>query len=144
MSEEKVVVRQSSDFRTEFLALDPQRPESAELRPVKELHGLTPYGMLLASLGSCTAIVLHTYAQHHGLDLQEVELALEYKRVFKDDCEHCEEITDYKEHIGMELAFKGKLSDKEREKLFLISRHCPIHKMLASGIKVQAQPALAA
>jgi len=27
-------------------------------------------------LGSCTATVLHTYAQHHGVDLREVELRL--------------------------------------------------------------------
>ena len=135
---EKVVVRQKNNFETEFWALDPEAPESAELFPIRHIEDLTPYGMLLASVGSCTAVVVNTYAQYHGLELKEVELATEYQRTFKDDCEHCEEISQYEEQINMDVSFKGNLTPQEHEKLFKISLQCPIHKMLKGGIKVQS------
>ena len=138
---EKVVVRQRNNFETEFRALNPETPESGELYPVKHIQDLTPYGMLLASLGSCTAVVVNTYAQHHGVELDEVELAVEYERVFKDDCEHCEDIPGYKESINMSISFRGKLTPQQREKLFRISLQCPIHKMLKGCIEVRFQPA---
>ncbi len=81
-------VRQNSAFEIQFWAADSQQPDSDELQLVAHLHARTPYGMLLASLGACTTIVLHTYAQHHGVDLQEVQIDLAYDRVFVEDCEN--------------------------------------------------------
>jgi hypothetical protein len=43
---ERVIVRQNSDFEIEFEALDPSEGESAEVRPVVEIHELTPYTMI--------------------------------------------------------------------------------------------------
>ena len=71
---ERIVVRQDHNFRTEFLAADPHDPDEGTLEPVDNVYGLTPYGMLLAGLGSCTGIVLHTYAQYHDVPLEGVEL----------------------------------------------------------------------
>lgn len=136
---ERVVVRQKSNFETEFRAVDPESPEPGELLPVRHIEDLTPYGMLLASVGSCTAVVVNTYAQYHGIELDEVEMATEYQRTFKDDCKHCEEISQYEEQIKMDISFKGNLTSQEHEKLFKISLQCPIHKMLKSGIKVQSR-----
>lgn len=138
---EKVVVRQRNNFETDFRALDPERPESGELHPVRHIQDLTPYGMLLASLGSCTAVVVNTYAQYHGIELDEVELTVEYERVFKEDCEHCEDVSGYKESINAGISFRGKLTPQQQEKLFKISLQCPIHKMLKGGIEVRFQPA---
>ena len=92
--------------------------------------------MLLASLGSCTAILLHSYAQSRGLKLREAELHLSYARDFKQDCDNCERADQYDERIDLEIALSGDLSEQEREKLFLISRQCPIHKIIKSGIQV--------
>jgi uncharacterized OsmC-like protein len=136
---EKVVIRQKNNYETEFLALDQEAPESGKLFPVRHVEDLTPYGMLLASLGSCTAVVVNTSAQYHGIELNEVELMTEYQRTFKEDCEHCEEISEYEEQIIMGIRFKGKLSLQVNEKLFKISLQCPIHKMVKSGIKVQSR-----
>lgn len=142
---EQVVVRQDSNFGTAVFALDPHAAEGHQhLHPVADVRELTPYGMLLAGLGSCTAIVLHTYAQNHGVDLQEVELRLRYDRVFADDCEQCEGIDRYREQIDEEIVLVGDLTDGERKRLFLISRHCPIHKMLLNGIPVNSALAGAA
>jgi putative redox protein len=136
---EKVMVRQNSHFETEILAQDPHNPDDPEFHSVVHLHQLTPYGMLLAGLASCTTIVLHTYAQHHGVDLHEVELTASYDRVFVDDCEECEGIDEYREQIDEGIVLKGHLTEDERKRLYMISKHCPIHKMLIQGIRVNSQ-----
>jgi len=133
---EKVVVRQNSSFETEILALDPHVPDDDQFHPVVHVHQLTPYGMMLTGLAACTAIVLHTYAQYHGVDLDEVELRAEYDRVFQDDCQDCEEIEEYKEQIEEEIVLTGDLTPEERRRLMVISRQCPIHKILSHGIEV--------
>jgi putative redox protein len=134
---EIVIVRQKSNFEIDFRTADTDSPshEHHELRPVQAIHDLTPYGMLLAGLGACTTILLHSYAQNHGVDLDEVELRVSYDRQFDEDCEHCEEIGEYTEKISAEVAFQGDLDERMRNKLFLISKHCPVHKILHDGIE---------
>jgi putative redox protein len=136
---ERVIVRQNSQFETEVLAQDPHNPDDQAFYPAGDVRQLTPYGMLLAGLGSCTAIVMHTYAQYHDVPLSEAELRLEYDRVFADDCEDCENIHEYKEHIRMDIAVSGNLTQKDLDRLSVVSSHCPIHKMLARGIEVHAR-----
>jgi putative redox protein len=140
---EIVIIRQNAYFETEVLAVDAES-EANDFQPVEYLHDVTPYGLFLASLGSCTAVVLHTYAQNHALDLQEVEIRLEYRRTFQEDCQNCEDARPYKEHINEEIALRGGLTEGMREKLFKISHQCPIHKMLQSGIEIRSQLAMTA
>lgn len=136
---EKVIIRQNSRFETEILAVDPEDSGGDRYQAVHAVHELSPYGMLLASLGGCTAIVLHTYAQNHGLALDAVELRLEFRRVFEEDCQNCTEIEQYKDQIEEELVLSGELSEQERSKLFQVAHYCPIHKMLESGMEVESK-----
>ena len=135
---ERVIVRQDREFVTTVLAADPHKPESDELNEVHHIHQLTPYGMMMASLGSCTGIVLHTYAQHHGIDLQEVSFDLRYDRIFAEDCADCEDIDTYEEHVDKAIALRGDLSDRDRDRLYAVSHHCPIHKILTDGMEVDS------
>jgi len=133
---ERVIVIQDSQFRTRFLAADPEDSTSDVYEEVANIHQLTPYGMLLSSLASCTALVLHTFAQHHNLALENVELHMTYDRVFRDDCENIEEGQDYCEEISEKILLKGDLSRGERDKLLLIAHRCPIYEMLKPGINI--------
>ena len=143
---ERVVVRQNSRFETEFRAAPEEEHGhhahdhgvEPEPQPVMHIHELTPYGMLLASLGGCTAIILNTYAQNHGVALEEVELHLEYERLFARDCIDCEEIDEYTEQITQNLILRGELSEKDRNKLYQIAHQCPIDRMLQGGIKIES------
>jgi putative transposase len=78
---ERLILRQNNRFETEFLSTDPHQQESQEFKSVTHMHELTPYGLFLAGLAGCTSIVLHTYAQNHGLDLQVVQYR---EPVFRD------------------------------------------------------------
>jgi putative redox protein len=92
--------------------------------------------MLLAGLGCCTALVLHTYAHNHGVHLHEVELRVTYERTFASDCQDCEGDTPNEESIRQEVVLIGPLSETDRRKLLRVAGYCPIHKMLANGIRV--------
>jgi putative redox protein len=138
---ERVVLRQNERFEVEILAASPHTEDSEALEPVERLHHLTPYGMLLVSLGSCTAILLHSYAQNRGLKLREVELHLTYARDFKHDCDNCEGADQYDERIDLEIALTGEITEQEHEKLLLVSRQCPIHKIIKGGIQVSTKQA---
>jgi uncharacterized OsmC-like protein len=139
MMAEKVIIRQDSSFRTEIHAAIPHGPEEGNMRRVVELHLLSPYGMLLVSLGTCTGIVLHTYSQHHRLDLTEVVIRLRYDRVFRDDCENCEQIKRYEEQFEEEIALTGDLTEAERDKLARIAHQCSIYKILKDGARIASQ-----
>jgi uncharacterized OsmC-like protein len=135
---ERILVRQTSDFTTEFSAADPHGTELAELTPVAGLHQLTPYGMLFAGLASCTAIVLHTYAQNHEIPLEAVELWVSYERVFNEDCQNCEGVERYQDIIHEQILLEGDLSDEQRQKLHHIAGYCPIAKMLEKETPLQS------
>ncbi len=137
---EKIIVRQTKNYETVFSALDPGAGANGKPVPVSNVNGLSPYGMVLAGLGTCTAFVVNAYAERHGIAVNAVELRLDYGRTFKEDCDHCEEIDRYEDRINMVVGFEGTLTPQELEKLFKISLHCPVHKMLKSGIRVQSRP----
>jgi putative redox protein len=135
---EKVIVRMNRDYEVGFWYVNPESDRD-DFQTVHGLHEVTPYGMMLISLASCTAQILLSYAQNHSVDLEDVALRLVYERVYAQDCEDCEDIEHYKEHITQEIALNGDLSDKEREKLFRIAHQCPIEKMFIEGIPIDTE-----
>jgi len=136
---EHVIIRQNNKFEAEIMAPDPREPETDELRSVTQIHELDPYTMLLASIGLCTTIVLHTYSQNHGVDLQQVELDLKYERTDQDEGKGSENVERYDEKIEEELTLNGNLNEEDRQKLFQVAKQCSIHKMMEEGIEITSQ-----
>ena len=52
--------------------------------------GMSPYELLLASLGSCTAITLRMYADKKEWDLREVKVHLEHFKQHAKDSQSCD------------------------------------------------------
>ena len=135
---ERVVVYQDRSFRTEFRASDPNDEESDELETVMHLHNLTPYGMLLASVASCTAIVVNSYANHHDIPLKGITVDASYDRVFAEDCEDCDEDEQYEEIIHEKIDFEGDLNEKQLQRLHQVAKACSVRRLLESGIRVKS------
>ncbi len=123
---EKVIVRQDSRYRLSVEAVDPQG-DPDEFYPVGRLHDVTPFGMLLVSLGACTTILLHSYSQNRGLRLREAEVRLEYLGAQGRQ----------PERITAEVAVRGDLTADEEQRLLQVSPHCAIHNLLENGIEIQ-------
>ncbi len=139
---EEVIVRQNNEFEIVIEALvqhghEHDQKREPEFQSIADIRHLTPYGMLLAGLGSCTTVVLHTYAQYHDVDLHEAEVRVSYDRVFADDCQDCEGIDEFHELIDVAVVLTGDLTAAERKRLHNVARHCSIHKMLEQGIEVR-------
>jgi putative redox protein len=128
MMSERVIVRMNNRFETGFWSSNLNQPESEDFQPVQGLHELTPYGMLLASVASCTAQVVLTYAQHHDIPLKEVELHQAYQRNYQEDCDNCEDIDRYDERIQEQIAFVGDLDAGQRESSSRLLTNAPLPK----------------
>lgn len=135
---EEIVVRQNTELEFDLWAPESEKPGSKFARIV-HVHKLNPYGMLLASLGLCATAALHSYARHHGIDLQRADIYLRYDREFVKDCENLEKGARNEEHIWEEIKVMGELSEEERDNLLYVARQCPIHTMLEVGVEVDLQ-----
>ncbi|MCA9821186.1 MAG: OsmC family protein [Dehalococcoidia bacterium] len=93
--------------------------------------GPTPYELLTAALGACTAMTLQMYARRKGYPLQEVAVEVEHDRVHADDCEECNEPREGRIDVfRRKIVLRGPLDDAQREDLLRIASRCPVHKTL--------------
>ena len=98
--------------------------------------GPSPYEMLNASLGACTAMTLQMYARRKKWDLQEVEVHLSFDRSYKEDCEHCDETDRRLETFDREITVRGNLDQAQIARLLEIANRCPVHRTLEAGARV--------
>jgi putative redox protein len=101
--------------------------------------GPTPYDLLLASLGACTAITLRMYARRKGWPLDDVEIRLRHEKIHAKDCADCETKDARIDHIDREIELRGALDESQRSRLLQIANRCPVHQTLASEIHVSTR-----
>ena len=84
-------------------------------------RGASPTELLAASLASCTSITLLMYAERKGIDLGDLEVAVDYA-------------TPRPGASGTKIEVKirtpAELSDDQRERLLVIAGKCPVHRTL--------------
>jgi putative redox protein len=101
--------------------------------------GPTPYELLLAALGTCTAMTVRMYATRKNLDLARVSVRLKHDKTHAEDCEHCETREGRVDRIQRNVEFTGNLSDDQRNDLLRIADRCPVHRTLHSEIDIQTR-----
>ncbi len=84
--------------------------------------GMSPFELLAASLGTCTAITLRMYADRKEFALDGVNVVLSY-------VEEKAQLVSVKREISLE----GDLTDQERKRLLQLANACPVHKALANA-----------
>ena len=97
--------------------------------------GPTPYELLLAALGSCTAMTLRLYARRKGWRLERVEIRLSHGRRpagAADDAPLGERI----DRIDREIRLDGPLDAVQRARLLEIAGRCPVHRTLLGRIEI--------
>ncbi len=100
--------------------------------------GPSPYELLLAALGSCTAMTIGSYARRKGWPLADVAVALRHERVHEADCEECGDPRRFLDRIHVAITLSGPLSDEQRARLLAIAEKCPVHKTLTSKIDIRS------
>lgn len=100
-------------------------------------EGPNPYEILLGALAACIAITLRLYANHKGIALEGVDVAIEFDRVHADDCLECDDPEGgMLERIQTEVTIFGSFDDAQRTRLAQIAERCPVHKTLVKGVHI--------
>jgi putative redox protein len=102
-------------------------------------EGATPYGLLLAALGACTAITLRLYARTKGWPLETVEVRLSHDKIHAKDCATCETKEGKLDRIEREVLLGGALTEEQRKRLGEIADRCPVHRTLTSEIHIHTR-----
>ncbi|WP_412051685.1 alpha/beta fold hydrolase [Hoeflea sp. Naph1] len=102
--------------------------------------GPTPYDLVAAGLGACTAMTLRMYARFKKIDLGLVTVTVSHNKVHAADCLECSEserakggkIDRFERIISIDGGAPAELADKVIE----IANKCPVHRTLEHGAKV--------
>jgi putative redox protein len=90
-------------------------------------EGISPGALLLASLGSCTAITIRMYADRKNIELDAIKIELAICK----EAEMSKSTT-----ISRKIELTGQLDNVQRERLIQIADKCPIHKILSNPITI--------
>jgi putative redox protein len=87
--------------------------------------GPSPFELMLASLGACTAITLRMYCDRKQWDLGTTGIKL---RLTKDGDEPL--------RIERNISVSGRIDDEQRQRLLEIAEKTPVSRLLAAGVSI--------
>jgi len=105
----------------EMIADEPIELDGKDLGP-------SPFDLLQASLGTCTAITLKMYVDRKEWEVEEIKVIVKLNQE--------REGTTIHSHFEQEIEVVGNLDEKQRERILLIAKKCPVHKTLKGEVEV--------
>jgi putative redox protein len=96
--------------------------------------GPSPYDLLVAALGACTAMTVRLYGDAKRLPLERVVVRLKHDKVHAIDCAECETRDGKIDRIEREIELAGSLDEAQRARLVEIANRCPVHRTLQSEV----------
>ena len=91
--------------------------------------GPTPYDLLGAGLGACTAMTMRLYADRKGWPLERVVV----------EVGHAAKTASAPDHFTRKIGFGGGLDEAQQARLLEIADRCPVHRTLTESATVSTE-----
>ncbi|WP_100258866.1 bifunctional alpha/beta hydrolase/OsmC family protein [Qipengyuania seohaensis] len=104
--------------------------------------GPTPYDLLNAALGTCTAMTMKMYADRKKWPLEGVSVHVTHERKHEEECDHVEAMQEGKQMQALNrvISIRGDaLDDEQRARLLEIADKCPVHRTLEGELHVHTR-----
>lgn len=102
--------------------------------------GPTPYDLLLAALGTCTAMTMKLYADQKGWPFEGVRIHLTHDRDHAEDCGHMLEEDAKVQALNRVITVLGDaLTDEQHAKIIAIADKCPVHRTLEGHLHIHTE-----
>ena len=104
--------------------------------------GPTPYDLLNAALGTCTAMMMKMYADRKGWPLEGVTVEVTHERNHADRCDHAEAMAEgtKMQALNRRIAVHGDALDADqRRRIIEIADKCPVHRTLEGELHVHTE-----
>ncbi|MCB9283365.1 MAG: OsmC family protein [Lewinellaceae bacterium] len=101
-------------------------------------YGPSPYDLVSAGLGACTAMTLHMYARRKKWPLKDVTVHLSHFKDYAKDMEQTEENPTKIDHFERLIDIEGDLTEEQRLRLLEIANRCPVHRTLNSPVEIHS------
>lgn len=138
LSHGEVMVRQVEDFTNDVFTEDHHALADEPISLGGKNLGMTPYDLLLASLGACTSMTLKMYANHKKLPLENIAVRLSHQKIHADDCAACEADSGKVDLIKKEIVVKGDLTPEQVKRIGEIADRCPVYRTLTGEKQMES------
>jgi uncharacterized OsmC-like protein/alpha-beta hydrolase superfamily lysophospholipase len=124
-----------TDIRVNRHSLTADEPASAG----GDDRGPSPYDLLTAALGACTAMTLRMYADRKKIPLEAVVVRLKHTKIHAADCRDCDTREGRIDRIEREIELLGDIAPDTRKRMREIADKCPVHRTLQGEIVVHTR-----
>lgn len=105
--------------------------------------GPSPYQLLSASLGACTAMTLRMYANRKNWEPGEIMVHLKHDKVYVTDqgesIKEAGEAGQKMDVIDRIVEFSGLLTETQKQRLLEIANRCPVHRTLEKSVRINTR-----
>jgi putative redox protein len=102
-------------------------------------QGPSPFDLLVAALGACTAMTLRMYADRKRWPLDAATVRLKHNKIHAADCQTCETREGLLDRIEREIEMAGPLDADQKLRLLQIADRCPVHRTLTSEVQIKTR-----
>ncbi len=99
-------------------------------------QGPSPFDLLIASLGACTAMTLRMFADRKGWPLEAATVRLRHEKIHAAACAECETREGWIDRIQRDIELEGPLDAPQRARLLAIADRCPVHRTLTGEVNI--------
>lgn len=99
-------------------------------------YGPSPYELVSAGLGACTAMTIQMYARRKKWPVEEVQVHLNHRKDYAEDMAASDKKATKIDRFERVILLKGDLTDTQKNRLLEIADRCPVHRTLHENVEV--------